>query len=163
MQVRAFLAVTLIAAILASLPGPLNGDAGDAAVKRSPSAEGAAVSFSNLEDGDIVPPGFNARFSISGMGIAPAGVEIENTGHHHLLIDVAQLPDLSQPLPANDNIIHFGKGQTDTDLDLAEGKHPLQLVLADFRHIPHEPPVMSDPITITVSANAPAQESEEKE
>ena len=127
-------------------------------VQRLPSADGAAVGFSNLEEGDVVPPEFTVRFSIAGMGIAPAGVEIENTGHHHLLIDVAELPDLEQPLPATDTIIHFGKGQSETVLNLPEGPHTLQLVLADHRHIPHEPPVVSKRISITVSADAPPQD-----
>lgn len=163
MQLKSVVVIVLVAGALAFWPGILPAEEGGAAVARSPSATGAAVSFGNLEDGDVVPPEFHVRFSISGMGIAPAGVEIESTGHHHLLIDVAELPDFSQPLPANSNIIHFGKGQTETDLELAEGKHTLQLVLADYRHIPHEPPVVSDPITITVSAAAPAQGEEQKD
>lgn len=120
-----------------------------------PSAEGAAVGFANLKDGDVVPPGFTVKFSIAGMGIAPAGVQIDNTGHHHLLIDVAELPDFSQPLPATDNIIHFGKGESEFELNLPEGRHTLQLVLADYRHLPHEPPVVSEPISITVREGAP--------
>jgi hypothetical protein len=149
----------MILAALAALvlAGPQTGAAGE---ERLPSAEGAEVGFSNIADGDVVPPGFKAVFSISGMGIAPAGVEIENTGHHHLLIDVAEMPDFDRPLPASDNIIHFGKGQSETELNLAEGSHSLQLVLADYRHLPHDPPVMSEKITITVSANAaPTQET----
>ena len=126
-------------------------------LERSPSAEGATVGFSNLSDGDVVPPVFTVVFSVSGMGIAPAGVQIDYTGHHHLLIDLPELPDLNQPLPANKNLIHFGKGQSRTKLNLPEGQHTLQLVLADYRHLPHEPPVVSDMITITVSQDAPAQ------
>lgn len=122
---------------------------------RTPSAEGASVGFANLEDGQTVPLVFEVRFQLSGMGIAPAGSNIENTGHHHLLIDVTELPDFDQPLPANDNIRHFGKGQSETELSLPEGPHTLQLLLADYRHIPHDPPVMSDVITIVVSADAP--------
>lgn len=133
------------------------------AVQRLPSADGAEVGFSNLEDGAVVPPEFTVVFSIAGMGIAPAGVEIENTGHHHLLIDVAHLPDFDQPLPASDNIIHFGKGQSETRLELSEGQHSLQLVLADYRHLPHDPPVLSERITITVSSDAPAQGEEQPE
>ena len=129
-----------------------------AAIERSPSPDGAAVSFSNLADGDVVPPTFKVVFGISGMGIAPAGVEIDNTGHHHLMVDLDSLPDMDQPLPASENLIHFGKGQSETELSLAEGEHTLQLLLADYRHIPHEPPVYSDVITITVSADAPAQD-----
>lgn len=133
-----------------------------AEVERSPSADGATVGFANLVDGDVVPPDFVVEFSISGMGIAPAGVQIDNTGHHHLLIDVAELPDLGQPLPATDNIIHFGKGQSETELHLAEGSHTLQLVLADYRHIPHEPPVVSDKIRITVNKNAAAPQNDKE-
>jgi len=128
---------------------------------RSPSSDGAAVSFSNLSSGDVVPPVFIVKFSITGMGIAPAGTNIENTGHHHLLIDVEELPDLSQPLPATDNIRHFGKGQGETELQLPEGEHSLQLVLADYVHVPHDPPVVSDVIVITVSRNAPVQAGQE--
>lgn len=160
MQLRVILALAFIAAALSFQPAALAGDGGEAGNKRSPSSKGAAVSFGNLKDGDVVPPEVHVKFSISGMGVAPAGVEIEYTGHHHLLIDVSELPDFSQPLPATSNIIHFGKGQTETTLELAEGKHTLQLVLADYRHIPHEPPVVSDPITINVSADAPAQGGE---
>ena len=157
MQLKTVVAIALVASALASWALNLSAQEENAAVERSPSLAGAAVGFSNLEDGDIVPPEFHVKFSISGMGIAPAGAEIAGTGHHHLLIDVAELPDFNQPLPASSNIIHFGKGQTETTLELAEGKHTLQLVLADYRHIPHEPPVVSDPVTITVSAAAPAQ------
>jgi hypothetical protein len=129
--------------------------------QRSPSSDGAAVSFSNVSNGDVVPPVFIVKFSITGMGIAPAGTDIENTGHHHLLIDVQELPDLSRPLPATDNIRHFGKGQGETELQLPEGEHSLQLVLADYAHVPHEPPVVSDVIVITVSRNAPVQAEQE--
>jgi hypothetical protein len=124
---------------------------------RTPSAEGASIGFANLEDGQTVPPEFQVRFQLSGMGVAPAGSNIENTGHHHLLIDVTELPDFNQPLPANEHIRHFGKGQSETELSLPEGPHSLQLLLADYRHIPHDPPVMSEVITIVVSADAPAE------
>jgi len=121
---------------------------------RTPSSPGASVAFANLADGDVVPPGFTVQFSISGMGIAPAGSAIENTGHFHLLIDLPQLPDLSQPLPANEHILHFGKGQTSAELNLAEGEHALQLLLADYAHVAHDPPVMSEVITVTISRAA---------
>lgn len=163
MQLKAILVVALATIVLALGSGVSQADQNKPAIERLPSSDDASVHFGNLDDGDIVPPGFPVKFSISGMGVAPAGVEIEGTGHHHLLIDVTELPDFNQPLPASSNIIHFGKGQTETTLELAEGKHTLQLVLADYRHIPHEPPVISEPITITVSANAPARGSEEKE
>ena len=82
-------------------------------------------------------------------GVAPAGIQIEGTGHHHLLVD-APLPDVSKPIPKDDQHIHFGKGQTETVLKLAPGKHTLQLLLGDFAHVPHQPPVKSEVVTITV-------------
>jgi len=118
---------------------------------RTPSPPGAAISIANLSDGDVVPPVFTVKFAVSGMGIAPAGTQLENTGHHHLLIDLAELPDMNLPLPATENIRHFGKGQTETELTLPPGKHTLQLLFADYAHIPHDPPVMSKKITITVA------------
>lgn len=163
MRLKAILALVVMTAVVTAWANPLLAEQNGTAVTRSPSSEGASVSFGNLEDGDVVPLKFRVKFSISGMGIAPAGVAIENTGHHHLLIDVTDLPDFNQPLPVSDNIMHFGKGQTKVLLELTEGTHTLQLVLADYRHIPHEPPVISDPVTITVSANAPAQGEKEKD
>ena len=129
---------------------------------RSPSSEGASVAFASLKEGDIVLPTFTVKFMLSGMGIAPAGSKIDNTGHHHLLIDVTEMPDMDRPLPATDHIRHFGKGQTATELTLPEGEHTLQLLFADYSHTPHEPPVMSDKITITVSADAPPPKVEEE-
>ena len=82
-------------------------------------------------------------------GVAPAGIQIEGTGHHHLLVD-APLPDVSKPIPKDDQHLHFGKGQTETVLKLAPGKHTLQLLLGDFAHVPHQPPVKSEVVTITV-------------
>lgn len=124
-------------------------------IQRSPSSDGAAVGFSNLADGDMVRPVFLVRFSITGMGIAPAGVQIDNTGHHHLLIDLAELPDMDQPLPFSRNIMHFENSESEVELELAEGQHTLQLLLADYAQLPHEPVVISEPITITVSSTAP--------
>ena len=84
------------------------------------------------------------------MGVAPAGQAVPNTGHHHMLVDLDELPTLELPLPKNNNVIHFGGGQTETTLELAPGKHTLQLLLGDHAHIPHQPPVISDKITVTV-------------
>jgi hypothetical protein len=85
------------------------------------------------------------------MGVAPAGIQFDNSGHHHLLIDTDLPEDLSKPLPAVENkVVHFGKGQTETTITLAPGKHTLQLVLGDYLHIPHSPPVVSKKVTITV-------------
>jgi hypothetical protein len=119
---------------------------------QTPSPAGAKVYFINLKDGDTVTGPFLVQFGLSGMGVAPAGVEKPNTGHHHLLIDAPALTEeqLKEPIPADDNHRHFGGGQTETMVTLPEGKHTLQLVLGDWTHIPLVPPVMSEPITITV-------------
>jgi hypothetical protein len=103
------------------------------------------------EDGQAVETRFTVRFGLAGMGVAPAGVERDNTGHHHLLIDtdVADL-DLDMPLPATDQVKHFGGGQTETVLELPPGQHTLQLLLGNHLHVPHDPPVLSEKITITV-------------
>lgn len=101
-------------------------------------------------DGDTVESTFAVKFGLSGMGVAPAGVDMANTGHHHLLIDLDALPDLTQPLPATRNIKHFGGGQTETTLTLSPGPHTLQLLLGNYIHVPHQQPVLSDPIHVTV-------------
>jgi hypothetical protein len=117
---------------------------------RTAAPEGAREYFISPRNGDVVGQTFTVRFGLSGMGVAPAGTEAPNTGHHHLLIDVAELPPLDQPLPTSDTIKHFGKGQTETELTLPPGKHTLQLILGNALHIPFDPPVMSEKITITV-------------
>ena len=137
-----------VAGLMFSLQGFAQNET--AQVARAPSPAGAAVSFANLSDGDVVPPVFTVKFALKGMVTAPAGSQIANMGHHHLMIDVDEPPDMNQPLPANDNIRHFGKGQTEVELSLPEGRHTLQLLLADYAHTPHSPPVMSKKITITV-------------
>lgn len=101
------------------------------------------------KDGKTVNKKFTVRFGLKGMGVAPAGIDKENTGHHHLLIDVGKLPSLDLPLAATDNIRHFGGGQTQVTLELSPGKHTLQLVLGDWIHLAHSPPVVSKKITIT--------------
>ena len=103
------------------------------------------------KDGAKVSSPVTVQFGLKGMGVAPAGVKIESTGHHHLLIDTDAPTDLSQPLPASDKVVHFGKGQTETSLKLTPGKHTLQLLLADSTHVPHNPAVLSKKITITVT------------
>jgi len=117
---------------------------------RTKAPEAARVYFISPKDGDTVAQKFTVQFGLKGMGIAPVGVNQPNTGHHHLLVDLAQMPNMSMPLPANDNIRHFGGGQTEVDLTLPPGKHTLQLVLGDYLHTPHEKPVTSEKITITV-------------
>ncbi|MGB9333050.1 MAG: DUF4399 domain-containing protein [Steroidobacteraceae bacterium] len=120
------------------------------AQERTPSPAGAEVYIIAPKDGAKVHAPVLVQFGLKGMGVAPAGVKFDNTGHHHLLIDTDPPADLSAPLPATDKIVHFGKGQTETTLNLAPGKHTLQLLLADQSHIPHNPPVLSRKITITV-------------
>lgn len=114
------------------------------------STEGTTVYFISPKDGETVGQTFTVKFGLKGMGIAPAGVDFANTGHHHLLVDMAKLPDLNAALPATDNIRHFGAGQSEAEVKLPPGKHTLQLVLADYLHIPHDKPVISEKITITV-------------
>jgi hypothetical protein len=117
---------------------------------RTPAPAGAKVFIVSPKNGATVTSPFTVTFGIKGMTLAPAGTKDANTGHHHLLIDTDPPADLSQPLPATDNIKHFGKAQTETSLTLPPGKHTLQLLLADGNHIPHKPPVLSKKITITV-------------
>lgn len=102
------------------------------------------------KDGETVSSPVTVRFGLSGIGVAPAGVEREHTGHHHLLINVQQLPDMDKPIPADDQHRHFGGGQTEVSLELPPGEHKLQLLLGDHFHIPHNPPVLSEPIIIKV-------------
>ena len=121
-----------------------------AQVAKTKSADGAKVYIISPKNGDTVASPVTVQFGLKGMGVAPAGVTQANTGHHHLLIDVVQMPDMNAPLPNNENIRHFGGGQTETDLTLPAGKHTLQLVLGDYLHIPHDKPLVSEKITITV-------------
>jgi uncharacterized protein DUF4399 len=100
-------------------------------------------------DGQVIRGAFWVRMGLSGAGIAPAGVDKKGTGHHHILID-APLPKLDEPIPNDRNHVHFGLGQTEARLDLPAGKHTLQLLLGDESHIPHQPPLYSKQITITV-------------
>jgi Domain of unknown function (DUF4399) len=118
---------------------------------RTPSPAGASVYIISPKDGAKVSSPFVVEFGLKGMGVAPAGVKIENTGHHHLLIDTDAPTDLSAPLPSSDKVMHFGKGQTQTTLTLPPGKHTLQLLLGDNAHVPHNPPVISKKITVTVT------------
>jgi hypothetical protein len=121
------------------------------AQERTPSPPGAEVYIISPKDGAKVSNPVRVQFGLKGMGIAPAGVKFDNTGHHHLLIDTDAPSDPNAPLPASDKIVHFGKGQTETTVTLSPGKHTLQLLLGDLNHIPHNPPVISKKITITVS------------
>ncbi len=111
--------------------------------------EGAKLYFINLKHGDVVSSPVLVQFGLSGMGVAPAGIEQPGTGHHHLLLNVNQV-DANAPLPADDKHRHFGAGQTETRLVLQPGQHSLQLLLGDQNHIPHHPPLLSERIVITV-------------
>ena len=117
---------------------------------RAPAPEGADAYIQSPENGAVVTSPFTVRFGLRGVGVAPAGVQLPNTGHHHLFVDVTDMPSFDLPLPATDNVRHYGVGQTETELDLAPGEHTLQLVLGDWLHTPHEPPVTSTIVTITV-------------
>lgn len=149
MPITRFAATTVaIAAALA---------AGQAAAQATPSLEGTTVYFVNLEDGDTVSGPVTIIFGLDGMGIAPAGVEWPDTGHHHILLNRAPFleselgdEELELNIPADENHRHFGGGQTQTTLELEPGEHTLQLVLGDHDHIPHDPPIYSERITITV-------------
>jgi Domain of unknown function (DUF4399) len=128
----------------------LTGMAG--AQERTPSAPKAEVYFITPKNGAAVTSPVTVRFGLKGMGIAPAGVKFDNTGHHHLLVDTdfSELkPDA--PLAANEKILHFGKGQTEAEVKLAPGKHTLQIVFADYAHVPHQPPLISKKITVDVT------------
>ena len=125
-------------------------DAAPAAPARTPAPANAMVYFLLPANGATVSSPVTIRFGLRGMGVAPAGVTNPNTGHHHLLIDVDTVPPDNLPIPNDANHRHFGLGQTETELALPQGQHTLQLVLGDALHIPHQPPVVSEKITITV-------------
>ena len=116
---------------------------------RSPAPAGVALYFIAPQNGAKVANPVTVRFGLKGMGVAPAGIAMAATGHHHLLID-ATAPPFDRPIPADDRHVHFGKGQTETIVTLTPGRHRLQLLLGDHLHLPHDPPVISAPITITV-------------
>lgn len=116
---------------------------------RTPSVEGTSVFFVSPRDGDIVTNPVILNFAVSGMQVVPAGDTTPMSGHHHVIID-AELPPMDLPIPADANHIHFGDGSSTTEVTLEPGEHTLQLIFADHLHIPHDPPVVSEPITITV-------------
>jgi len=120
-----------------------------AQVQLTKAPEGAEVYFIMPQDGATVSSPVTVSFGLKGLGVAPAGTEREGTGHHHLLID-QKLEDYGAPIPSDENHIHFGGGQTETTIELTPGKHTLQLIVGDLNHVPHDPPVESKVITITV-------------
>lgn len=136
---------------------------GLALADRTSSPEGANAYIISPADGQTVGQTVAIQFGLENMGVAPAGVERSKTGHHHLLIDVEELPPMDRPLPASDNIIHFGGGQTQVTVRLEPGKHTLQLVLGDHTHTPHYPSVKSKKITINVRPDPVAEKDTDAE
>lgn len=132
--------VTLSAAAIAQTP----------ALPASKAPAGAEVYFIAPKDGATVDRDVTVRFGLKGMGVAPAGVARDHTGHHHLLVDATDLPPAGQPIPNDEHHKHFGGGQTETVLHLSPGTHTLQLELGDASHVPFDPPVVSKRITIHV-------------
>ncbi|MEQ1650245.1 MAG: DUF4399 domain-containing protein [Hyphomicrobiaceae bacterium] len=116
---------------------------------RTPAPAAGKVYFIEPKNGAEITGPVVVKMGLSGMGVAPAGVEKKDTGHHHILVNQAKFDGMA-PLPADDKHRHFGNGQTETSLALPAGKHTLQLVLGDHNHIPHNPPVTSEVITVTV-------------
>lgn len=146
--VRALVAGAALASL--ALVAPLGAAvAAEPAIPRSPRPEHAKVYFISPENGATVASPVVVRFGLREMGVAPAGVAQPQTGHHHLIVD-AEVPPTGLPIPKNDHYLHFGGGQTEVSLVLAPGKHTLQLLLGDHNHVPHDPPVVSERITIEV-------------
>jgi hypothetical protein len=124
--------------------------AAESEIPRSERPDEAQVYFISPADGETLSSPLIVRFGLSKMGVAPAGVDRDGTGHHHLIVD-AELPPMGLPVPATDHYRHFGRGQTQVVLELAPGQHTLQLLLGDHLHIPHDPPVVSERISILVT------------
>ena len=114
----------------------------------------AKVYFIYPHNGDVIYPRSTIRFGLSNMGVAPAGVAKAGTGHHHLLVDVDP-PPFDEPVPNDFNHLHFGGGQTEVKLDLPPGEHTLELLFTDEKHIPYDPPIMSERIKVTVKPGGP--------
>src|SRR5262245_25218502 len=149
----------IIAAVLISVTFAVIATCGEISAQQAarggptPSPQGATVHFVGLNDGATLPPKATIRFGLRGMGVAPAGLERADSGHHHLLIDT-ELPPLDQPIPNDFNHLHFGAGQTEAEINLKPGSHTLQLLFGDKDHIPHNPPLLSPPIRVVVVAPA---------
>jgi hypothetical protein len=135
------------AGVLLAIPLTLAAVGAAAEVQRTAAPPGAKVYFIQPTDGSTVPQTFTVKFGLENMGVAPAGTDKPATGHHHLLID-RDLPPLDQPMGGD--IMHFGGGQTEAQVTLPPGTHTLQLLLGDMNHVPHDPPIYSDKISITV-------------
>lgn len=151
--IAALLGLALAVPAVAQLGGVLGGgkdrEQPQDAPRRTPAPATAEVYFIEPKDGAVVDSPVRVVFGLRGMGVAPAGVQHEGTGHHHLLIDEPEYY-LDRPLPKTEQIVHFGNGQTEALVELAPGEHTLQLLLGDHSHIPHDPPVRSKKIRIRV-------------
>lgn len=143
---KAFKLLTLPMLLLLPALAPAQG------MERTSAPDNARVYFIAPEDGETVTSPVTVRFGLEGMGVAPAGIDHDKTGHHHLLIDVdeSNMPAMDMPLPTTDHVVHFGGGQTEVEIELEPGEHTLQLLLGDHRHVPHDPAVKSEKITISV-------------
>ncbi|GAC1345167.1 MAG: DUF4399 domain-containing protein [Acetobacteraceae bacterium] len=117
--------------------------------ERSTAPTDASIYIIEPHNGQVVGPHVRVVFGARNLGVAPAGMKFANTGHHHLLVD-APLPPLGEPFPSDRRHLHYGTGETETVIDLPGGRHTLQLVMGDHNHVPHDPPVISKPITIFV-------------
>lgn len=164
-RIQLFAAVSCLLSLLAACgrepepaqtapPAAESAPAASASMPRTPAPAGARVYFIAPADGAVVPGTFTVEFGLDGMAVVRAGDNTPDSGHHHVLIDT-DLPDLALPIPADANHVHFGDGRSSTELTLPPGQHTLQLLFADYLHIPHDPPVYSDRITITVERASP--------
>ena len=127
---------------------PVLATAEAAQMERTEASANAQAYIISPQDGEVVGKTFKVKFGLNGMGVAPAGVDVKHTGHHHLLIDKDELPAMDKPMGGD--VVHFGGGQTETMVTLEPGEHTLQLILGDKNHVPHDPAVVSKKITITV-------------
>ncbi|MFD2631141.1 DUF4399 domain-containing protein [Idiomarina piscisalsi] len=136
---------------LALIGTPVLATAEAAQMERTEASANAQAYIISPQDGEVVGKTFKVKFGLNGMGVAPAGVDVKHTGHHHLLIDKDELPAMDKPMGGD--VIHFGGGQTETMVTLEPGEHTLQLILGDKNHVPHDPAVVSKKITITVKGD----------
>ncbi|KAA0595223.1 hypothetical protein J2848_003582 [Azospirillum lipoferum] len=149
-------AATPVSAAEASADRKAGQQKGADTAQRTPGRKDAWLYIGWPNNGQVVGTRFKVWFGLRNFGVAPAGVHKDGTGHHHLLIDT-DLKNFDEPIPSDKQHLHFGKGQTETVLELPPGRHTLQLVLADADHVPHDPPIMSKKITITVRADRSPQ------
>ncbi len=140
--------VTMFAATAAM--SAMAADAAPATTQRTKAPAGVELYFISPRDGDTVGTEVTITFGLKGMGVAPAGIALANTGHHHLLIDLESPPRADAPIPADGQHVHFGGGQTQTTVKLSPGTHTLQLNLGDSLHRQFDPPILSEKITVTV-------------